>query len=144
MGLAAYRVGDYAAAAEDLRAVAKIVPLSEVYNNLGAAEDHLNSPVALDDFLRALDGDKNDTAYLFNLSIALLRRDNFDEATARLHDLVDREPDDAQAHSLLERAQSRQAIRPGDTSVPPQRLKDNFDETAFRELKAMLQPQKHQ
>ena len=142
MGLAAYRVGDYAASAENFRTVAKIVPLSEVYNNLGAAEDRLNLPAAFDDFRRALDGDKNDTAYLFNFSIALLKQDNFDEASARLRDLAARDPDDAQVGTLLERAKSRQVIRPGDTSVPPERLKDNFDETAFRELKAMLQPKK--
>ena len=53
-----------------------IMPLSEVYNNLAAAEDQLNQPAAIDDYRHALDGDPNDVTYIFNLGSALLRKND--------------------------------------------------------------------
>ena len=88
MGLSNYAAGNYAASADYFREVAKTVPLKEVYNNLGAAENRLNLPSAVDDFRHALDGDPNDTAYLFNLGLALVKNKYFDEASKRLEDLV--------------------------------------------------------
>ncbi len=139
MGLSAYADGDYSASANYFREVAKTVPLNEVYNNLAAAESHINVPIAVNDFRRALDGDPNDNTYLFNLGLALLRNNSFDEAVKRLQELVNRDPDDSEAHTILDLAARREAAAPTSTVLPPQRLKDNFDETAFRELRAMLQ-----
>ena len=50
MGLSAYGAADFASAADYFREVVKLMPLNEVYNNLGAAEDQLNQSAALDDF----------------------------------------------------------------------------------------------
>ncbi len=50
MGLAAYDEGDYSASANYFREIAKSFSLNEVYNNLGAAENRLNQPNAVDDF----------------------------------------------------------------------------------------------
>ncbi len=140
MGLSAYGAGDYTAAVSYFREVAKIIPLNEVYNNLGAAENRLNQPVAIDDFRRALDGDQNDPIYLFNLGAALLKNNYFDEASKRLQAVVDRNADDDEARTLLSRAERRQTGSPDSKSLAAERLKDNFDETAFRQLKAMIQP----
>ncbi|MGA8029010.1 MAG: tetratricopeptide repeat protein [Bryobacteraceae bacterium] len=133
MGLSAYGSGDYRSAANYFREAATAFPLNEVYNNLGAAEDRLNLPVAIDDFRRALDGDQNDPTYLFNLGAALLKNNYFDEAAKRLQAVIDRNADDSEARALLDRAQRREPIE-----APNERLKQNFDETAFRQLKAML------
>jgi tetratricopeptide (TPR) repeat protein len=140
MGLSAYSAGNYAASADYFREVAKTVPLNEVYNNLAAAENRLNLPAAVDDFRRALDGDRNDAAYLFNLGLALVKNKYFDEASKRLAELVNRDPDDAEARALLDRAQRHDAASADSEPLPPERLKDNFDVTAFRQLKAMLRP----
>jgi tetratricopeptide (TPR) repeat protein len=140
MGLSAYAAGEHAASAGYFREVAKAAPLNEVYNNLGAAENRLNLPSAVGDFRRALDGDRNDTAYLFNLSLALLKNKSFDEASKYLGELVNRDPDDAETRALLDRAEHREARSADSGPMPPERLKDNFDMTAFRQLKAMLQP----
>lgn len=140
MGLSAYATGEYAASADYFREVAKAAPLNEVYNDLAAAENRLNLPVAVDDFRRALDGDRNDTAYLFNLSLALVKNKSFDEASKRLEELLNRDPDDAEARELLDRAERHEAASAGTGHLPPERLRDNFDVTAFRQLKAMLQP----
>jgi tetratricopeptide (TPR) repeat protein len=140
MGLSAYSAGNYGASVDYFREIAKTVPLNEVYNNLAAAESRLNLPAAIDDFRRALDGDRNDTAYLFNFGLALIKNKYFDEASKRLGELVNRDSDDADARALLDRAQRHEAASADSEPLPPERLKDNFDVTAFRQLKAMLRP----
>ncbi len=139
MGLAAYGALDYAAAANYFREVAKIYPLNEVYNNLGAAEEALNQPGAIDDYRRALEGDPNDAVYLFNLGAALLKKNSFDEAAKRLDAAVGHDANDEEAASLLAQAQEKLGAEPGSKAVAA-RLKQNFDATAFRQLKAMLAP----
>lgn len=143
MGLSAYELGDYNASAGYFRDVLKQFPMNEVYNNLGAAESQLNLSAAADDFKHALDGDPNDPVYLFNLGAALLRVNSFDEAARRLQAVVDRDADDNEAQALLDRAHSHQTTDPGNKPSAQPRLKSNFDETAFRQLKAMLQPKRN-
>ena len=140
MGIAAFGTGDYTASTNYFREVLKNFPLNEVYNNLGAAESELRLPVAIDDFRHALEGDQNDSIYLFNLGAALLQNNYFDEAAKRLEAALARTPEDAETRSLLELARRRQTTLPASKPLAPARLKPNFDETAFRQLKAMLQP----
>lgn len=142
MGLSAYGLGDYNTSATYFRDVLKQFPMNEVYNNLGAAESQLNISAAIDDFRHALGGDPNDPVYLFNLGASLLRANSFDEATQRLQAVLDRDSDDHEAQTLLDRAHSRQQSDSGSKPLAPPRLKSNFDETAFRQLKAMLQPKR--
>jgi tetratricopeptide (TPR) repeat protein len=140
MGLAAYATGDYSGAAGYFREVAKTYPLSEVYNNLGAAENQLNQPSAADDFRRALDGDSNSPVYLFNLGTALLKANDYDGAAKRFEEVLARDPNDIEARALLDTAKRRDpsAVQPKNSG---QRLKSTFNETAFRQLKAVLQPE---
>jgi tetratricopeptide (TPR) repeat protein len=140
MGLCAYSSNDFKAAAGYFREVAKTVPLNEVYNNLGAAEAALNQTAAVDDFRRAYEGDPNDPMYAFNLGLALLRQNSFDEATKQLNAAADHDPGDDEAAALLARAQDRTPFAPGSKPPAASRLKQNFDATAFRELKAVLTP----
>lgn len=116
------------------------MPLNEVYNNLGAAEAALNQPAALDDFRRAYDGDPNDPMYAFNLGLALLRQNSFDEAIKQLNTAADHDPSDSEAETLRERAEDKTPFAPGSKAPAASRLKQNFDATAFRELKAVLTP----
>jgi predicted Zn-dependent protease len=139
MGIAAYGATDYTLAGKYFQEVVKTYPLSEVYNNLGAAENQLGLPVALDDFRRALEADPKDPLYNFNLGSALLKNNYFDEAIKRLQPLANQDPDDKEARDLLNRAQRRESATPGTKAEFPNRLKQNFNETAFRQLKAMLQ-----
>jgi tetratricopeptide (TPR) repeat protein len=139
MGLCAYGANDFTAAVGYFREVAKTVPLNEVFNNLGAAEAALNQPVALDDFRRAFDGDPNDSMYAFNLGMTLLRQSSWDEAVKHLNSAVDHDPNDDEAETLLSFAQDKSPFPPG-SKTPAPRLKQNFDATAFRELKAVLTP----
>jgi tetratricopeptide (TPR) repeat protein len=140
MGVAAYQAGDFSAAVGYFKGVANVMPLNEVYNNLAAAEDQLNLPPAIDDFRRAVDGDPADASYLFNLGAALLRRNLFEEAKQKLQAVIDRSPDDAEADELLAQAVAHQVSSPAAKPLAPARLKTSMDSTAFRQLKAMLQP----
>ncbi len=139
MGLAAYEAADYGASANYFREVVQAYPLNEVYNNLGAAEDQLKQPNAADDLRRAVEGDPNDASYLFNLGNALLKANKFDDASQRLQAVLSLEPDDAEARDLLGRAQRHEFSSLGGKPPVPDRLKQNFDLTAFRQLKAMTQ-----
>lgn len=140
LGIAAYQQTDYNSAAAYFKEVANTMPLHEVYNNLAAAEDQLNLPPAIDDFRRAVDGDPADVSYLFNLGAALLRRNLFEEAQQKLQSVMDHSPDDGEADELLARAEERKISPPGTKALAPARLKMSIDSTAFRQLKAMLQP----
>ncbi len=140
MGVASYQAGDYSAAVGYFKEVADVMPLHEVYNDLAAAEDQLNLPPAIDDFRRAVDGDPADVSYLFNLGAALLRRNLFEEAQQKLQLVMDHSPDDAEADQLLAAAENRKITPPGSKPLAASRLKTSMDSTAFRQLKAMLQP----
>lgn len=140
LGIAAYQDHDYNTAVAYFREVVSVMPLHEVYNNLGAAEDELNLPPAVDDFRHAVDGDPSDVSYLFNLGAALLRRNLFEEAQQKLQGVVDHSPDDAEADALLAAAEDKKITPPNSKPLAPARLKMSMDSTAFRQLKAMLQP----
>ncbi len=140
MGLSAYNANDYTGATNYFREVSKTVPLNEVYNNLGAAEEQQGLSGAVLDLRKAAEGDPNDMIYRFNLGAALLQSNAFDEAANMLQAVVDHDADDTQARALLDRAKRREASSSNARPLAPARLKQNFDETAFRQLKAMLQP----
>lgn len=139
MGISAYSLGDYSTAANYFREVSKSVPLGEVYNNLGASEFQLGRPAALDDLHRALEGDANDSTYLFNTAVVLLKQNRLDDASKRLRTLLETHPNDAEARTLLTRAANRDPSPGNAKSLPPLRLKNTFNVTAFRQLKAVLQ-----
>ncbi|MBV9268423.1 MAG: tetratricopeptide repeat protein [Acidobacteriaceae bacterium] len=139
MGLAAYDSGDYPAAVASFNEVVKTYPLSEIYNDLGAAENALgHTAAATEDFRKALESDPDDSTYLFNLGTALLKSEAYQDAAKQFQQVLTSDPDDAEASDLLDRATRREPLASG--KVPPQRLKNSFDETAFRQLKAVLQP----
>jgi len=140
LGLCRYYTADFAGAEKNLEIVAAAVPLNEVMNDLGAVQLRLRSPSALDNFRRALDGDSTDPDYHFNLGYALWQRGDFDKAAQTFRALLDRNPDDAEAVLFLGRCLKKDGPRAGDPrSEGRERLKLNFEETAYRQLKAELE-----
>lgn len=143
LGLSHYYSGEYAEAQAAFRLVAKVAPLNEVYNNLGASESRQNLRDALGNFQRALEGDESDLAYQFNVGYALWKRGNFPAAAQSFRTVLDRDPNDAQASLLLARCDKENGPRPGDPRTEGlERLKTNYEESAYRQLKAVLQPEK--
>jgi tetratricopeptide (TPR) repeat protein len=142
LGLALFQAGDFAGAQKSLQSIAGAVPLSEVYNNLGAAESRRNLPQAVDDFRKALDGDRSDPVYHFNLGYALWKKGDFAAAADRFRDALERTPDDAIATTLLGRCLKKQGPKPGDPGdarlVGIERIKTTFEERAYRQLKTLL------
>jgi tetratricopeptide (TPR) repeat protein len=139
LGVSLYYRGDFQNAASAFQLVAEEVPLNEVINNLGAAQSRTGSPQSVETFRRALEGDESDPVYHFNLGYVLWREKRFAEAEAHLQKVVTEDPQDTQAAMLLERARQQQAKRPLDPSTDGlERLKHNYEETAWRQLKAVL------
>jgi tetratricopeptide (TPR) repeat protein len=144
LGLCRYHTGDFAGAVAAFQTVTRVVPLSEVYNDLAAAQSRANSiPAAVDNFRKALEGDSSDPVYQFNLGYALWRAGSFTAAAERLRTVLDRDPDDAVATLLIDRCEKRSGPRPGDSQTEGlERLKTNYEESAYWQLKAVLQPDK--
>lgn len=143
LGLARFQSGDYKGAQQTFQMIAAAVPLGEVFNNLGASEARANLlQASVDDFRKALDGDANDPSYRFNLGYALWKKGDFAAAAESFRALLDLAPDDPSAPLLLARCLKKQGPR---ASADPrldnlERLKTNFEERAYMQLKSLLAP----
>ena len=143
LGLARFQIGDYKGAQQTFQMIAAAVPLSEVFNNLGAAESRGNlQQAAIEDFRRALEGDANDPVYRFNLGYALWKKGDYAAAADSFRALLDLDPANSSAPVLLARCLKKQGPR---SSPDPhldnlERLKTNFEERAYMQLKLLLAP----
>jgi tetratricopeptide (TPR) repeat protein len=143
LGLCRYYGGDFLGAQSAFQLVATSVPLSEVYNNLGASQSRANYPAALENFRKALEGDPGDAAYQFNVGYALWKKGDFRAAAEQFRAIMARDPGDEQASLLLERSEKQAGPRPADPRTEGlERLKSNYEESAYWQLKAVLQPEK--
>jgi tetratricopeptide (TPR) repeat protein len=141
LGLALFQSGDFAGAQKAFQSVADVVPLSEVWNNLGAAQSRKGVPQALDSFRKALEGDTSDPDYHFNVGYALWRKGDFSAAAESFRAVLDRQPGDQSATLLLGMCLKRQGPRAGDSRLEAlERLKTNYEERAYWQLKAVLAP----
>lgn len=143
LGLCRYNVGEFAAAEDSFRMVASAVPLNEVWNNLGAAQVRLEKAEALENFRKALEGDPGDPDYHFNVGLALFRAGDLDGAAQSFRAVLDRDPGDSEATTMLGRSLKKPQQR--GTTVgpdPPARIKETFEESAWLQLKAVLEPKR--
>jgi tetratricopeptide (TPR) repeat protein len=139
LGLCRYYTADFADAQTSFEIVAASVPLNEVFNNLGAAQSRRNLPQALENFSKALEGDTADPDYHFNVGVAQWKLSRFNEAAASFRAVLDRNPEDAQATLLLGRCLGRSAPTAADAAAGFERVKVNYEEGAYRQLKAALE-----
>jgi tetratricopeptide (TPR) repeat protein len=140
LGLCRYQNGDFAAAEQAFQSVAPNMPLNEVYNNLGAAQDRRNNPAAaMASFQKALEGDSSDPDYHFNLGYAQWRAGRYMEAVESFRATLARNANDTEATVLLGRALKQEPPRPGDPrSEGRDRIKTTYEEAAYRQLQAEL------
>jgi len=134
LGLCSYQMGDYINAGKCFETVAATVPLNEVYNDLGAAQTRSNLAAAIESFRKAREGDSADPDYHFNLGYALWKAGQFPAAADSFRAVLERNPNDDEAAALLAHAERREPPRPA--SEGQARLKTNYEETAYRQLKA--------
>ena len=143
LGLSRYNMGDFAGAETAFGQVAAAVPLNEVLNDLGAAQSRRNEPSALENFQKALDGDTSDPVYQFNTGYALWKQGNYAAAADRFRAVLERDPDDSEAPILLDRCLRKSGPRRGEQPMQGmERLKTNYEESAWFQLKAILQQKK--
>lgn len=141
-GICRFQTGDFPGAQKAFEKVAEEVPLSEVINNIGVTQARRNLPEAIEMLRKALEGDPSDADYQFNVGIALWRRGQFEEAGKSFEAASARNPDDAESKQMLARCQRKSGPRPQDTFEIRERLKTSYEETAWLQLKSMLQPAK--
>jgi tetratricopeptide (TPR) repeat protein len=133
-GLSYYLVGEFEKAESAFASLAALFPLTEVSNNLGAAEARRGKlPKAVEDFRKSVQADENDPDYHFNLGLALYKQGEVNGAQEQWREVLKLHPGDSEAKTLLELAGSRadSGTRP---RLPLERIKRNYDETSFREL----------
>ncbi len=141
LGLALFQSSDFAGAQKAFQTVADAVPLSEVFNNLGAAQNRRSLPQAVDSFRKALEGDPNDPVYIFNLGYALWKKGDFAAAADRFRAVLDRQSADDTATLMLGLCLKKQNSRLSDARLETlERLKTNYEERAYLQLKALVNP----
>lgn len=131
LGLSQYFQGNYQAAEEAFKFTANRMPLIEVFNNLGVAEARRGNKQALELFERAASADARDAGYRFNLAIALYRSGDQARAIRELKTLVTEHPQDAEAKTFL---QALTGSASPAQRLPLERVKRNYDESAYRQL----------
>jgi len=142
LGLSRYHLNEFAGSEQAFRIVAQQVPLSEVLNNLGAAQSRLGQTTALENFQKALEGDPADLVYHFNVGYALLQQGELDKAADRFRAVLDRNPDDVEATTMLGRCLQKSAAKTTPRSQGIERLKDTYQESTYWQLKAVLEPKR--
>ena len=141
LGLAHYHTGDYKLSVGAFENLSRAISLSEVLNNLGVAQLRSGDPQALANLQKAIDGDPADPDYSFNTGLALYRKGEFDAATPLLESTLMRKPGDEAAQRLLGKCKRKEVARPGESkSEALERIKENYDEAAWLQLKALIDP----
>jgi tetratricopeptide (TPR) repeat protein len=144
LGLCRYYLGEYDGAQMAFATVSDQVPLNEVYNNLGAAQARSKPAEALKNFEKALEGDTNDPDYHFNVGYALYRNGRLAEAADRFRSVLERVPGDSVATTMLGRCLKGNAPTASELRAAAnlERVKETFEESAYRQLKAVLEVRK--
>ncbi len=140
LGLCRYALGDFEKAESSFRVAVGFVPLNEVWNNLGAAQSRRNLPEAVESFRKALEGDPNDPAYRFNLGYALWKKGEFQAAADTFRSVLDLTPEDPQAILMLGRCLKKTPADGAAIKIEGfERIKNEFEEMAYRQLRATLE-----
>ena len=141
LGLSRYYLGEYAKAQEAFQQVVAHLPLNEVWNNLGAAQSRRDAPEAVESFRKAVAGDPNDPTYRFNLGYALWKRGDYDAGAEEMRAALRASPEDPQATLVLGRCLNKTLARRTETLIEGfERIKTNYEEMAYRQLRATLAP----
>ena len=138
-GVSRFSQGEYALAQAAFEQLAKDVPLASVINNIGVCQAKRNLPEALSTIERAIETDGSDLAGHFNAGFVLWKQSQFDKAAAHLREALERDPSDAEAKTLLERCARKSGPRPRERVEIQERLRIEYEEAAYLQLKSVLQ-----
>ncbi|MBY0507425.1 MAG: tetratricopeptide repeat protein [Bryobacteraceae bacterium] len=140
LGIARYRAGEYAASEQAFERVLADLPLSPVLNNVALAQARQGRAKSAETLAKASEGDPTDADYAFNAGYLLWRQGNFKGALPGFEAALSRNPDDAEAAMFLGLCQRAD---PASLKEAPlenrERLKTRLDETAYRQLKMLVE-----
>lgn len=139
LGVCRYSLGDYAAAQTSFEQLAKDVPLASVINNIGVCQAKRNLPDAVATIEQAIEADAADPAMHFNAGFVLWKQSQFDKAATHLREALERDSADTEAKQLLERCEKKNGPRPRERVEIQERLKTEYEEAAYLQLKSVLQ-----
>lgn len=140
LGIARYRAAEYYGAEQAFEAVLADLPLSRVLNNLALAQARQGRPKSVENLLKAREGDPTDADYAFNTGYLLWRQGQFKAAIDPFEAVLIRNPNDSEAAMFL--GLCRKADPASLKEVPlegRERLKTRLDETAYRQLKMLVE-----
>ena len=120
LGLCEYHLGHFDKASDAFKATAERVPLTEVLNNIGAAENRRGHREAAEYFEKAVAADPSDPDYHFNLAVALYRKGDIAGAQRQLRETLSRRPNDSRSPPVpgVARRQPRAQPRIGPKPLP--------------------------
>ena len=140
LGIARYRAGEFVAAEQAFERVLVDLPLSRVLNNLALAQARLGRAKSAENLAKAREGDPTDADYSFNAGYLLWRQGQFKAAITPLEEALSRNRDDAETAMFLGLCQRAD---PASLKEAPlegrERLKTRLDETAYRQLKMLVE-----
>ena len=160
LGLAYYNQGQFERAEEAFKVTISKLPLTEVYNNLGATALRRGKRGALPLLQKTVEVDPQDPDYHFNLALALYRFGDPALAVKNLRESLAKYPTDTEARQFLDemtgasaQAMAKAAVPAGSGStaensgttvasiakLPLPRIKRNYDEGSFRMLALEIQ-----
>lgn len=150
LGMSEYYRGSLDRAYAAFSSLETRLPLTEVYNNLGVVDARRGRRGAASEyFSRAVTADPSDPDYRFNYALALFKNGDSAGAARQLREELQHRSTDAEAKTLLEMINRGVAVPPNMTSpagaspasgtanqprIPIERIKRNYDETAYRQL----------
>ena len=140
LGIARYRAGEFVAAEQAFERVLVDLPLSRVLNNLALAQARLGRAKSAENLAKAREDDPTDADYSFNAGYLLWRQGQFKAAITPLEEALSRNRDDAETAMFLGLCQRAD---PASLKEAPlegrERLKTRLDETAYRQLKMLVE-----
>ncbi len=130
LGMAAFYSGQMDKAEAAFHFLSTRLPLSEIFNNLAVVSARRGEKQARGYFEKSVQTEPNDPDYRFNLAVQLYRDNDVAGAQRELREMLAIRSD-AEAKSFLDALNS--SAGPKDR-VPLQRIKENYDESSFRQL----------
>lgn len=143
LGLSSFYSGNYERAEAAFKYLETRMPLPEVDNDLGVILGRRGKRSEIDYLQKAVQSDPNDADYHFNLAVAYARIFDNGNATRQLKEVLRLRPADAEAKTFLDSLANSSGTVPASsfrqtsattTKLPLQRVKQNYDETSYRQL----------
>ena len=153
-GRAYYYLGQFNKSEAAFKVTEASLPLTEVYNNLGVVASRLGKRTALGYFQKTIDADPHDPDYHFNMAIVLYKKGDTAGAARNLRETLAHRPSDTEARQFLDsitgasaNSATGPAVNTGSATpgtqvsihIPLPRLKQNYDETSYRQLALEVQ-----